>query len=395
MQKLSNRIVLAMIMISFFSAIIGGILFQVRVSSLVRSIDERNLQEFSNTILSRLRGSRLPPRTIDEIETILELRTPLLSTRSVIMPALDQAVGVVILVAIVASILAFGLGWLLTRRIVLPLEKLRLASQQVATGDFAGRVAVSGNDEVGQVAYSFNLMATELQNAETKRRELLSDLAHEFKTPLASIQGHIEALRDNIPRAKADPQAIYDIVLEDVADLDKMIGSLRGWLNAQGMLENLQPINLNLITELPLVLTRFSPRAEAAQIKLKLELKNSPNEVLADRDALRHVLNNLVDNALCYTPKGGEVQLSAWQETPKTITLAISDTGCGIAPEHWPHLFKRFYRVDRSRTRDTGGTGLGLALVQDLVKAQNGRVWFTSQVGKGTTFFVNLPSVMA
>lgn len=395
---LSARIIVAMVAVGFLSAIIAAILYQGRVSNLVRNLDERNRQAVNTTIEERLRTSRLPSRVQEQVAEVLELRRPLGNPRPMVEFALDQAIGAGVLVALLASVTAFALGWLLTRRIVKPLEKLRFASYRVATGDFHQRVNVKGDDEVGQVAYSFNLMAAELENAENRRRALLSDIAHELKTPLASIQGHIEALRD-IPKARTNPEIIIETVLEDVAELDRMIGSLRGWLDGQSMVENLELRPLSLNEELPGILNRFKPRAENANIKLELLLDSRADKIQADRNALRHIVSNLLDNALRYTPAGGLVQVFAWpgegdkpnQGDTGKVTLVVNDTGCGVAPEHWPHLFKRFYRVDKSRTRDSGGTGLGLSLVYDLVTAQQGRIWLNSQPEKGTAFFITLP----
>ncbi len=398
LSSLRNRIIVAMVAVGFLSAIIGGILYQTQVSETIQKIDQRTKDDVINNLLTRVQNSRLGPRAIQQFEEFIQQNQGAVKPRLVVETALDRSIWVVGLVAMVASLLAWGLGWLLTRRIVRPLERLRQASHGVAGGDFSRRVPDNGDDEVSEVAHSFNLMAARLEGAEIKRRELLSDVAHELKTPLASIQGHIEALRDELPRAKADPQAIYDIVLEDVTELNRMVGSLRTWLNAQSMVENIELKPLALADELPALLERFRPQAEAAQVRLEMQLDPRAKAVLSDRNALRHMLSNLLDNALRYTPAGGGVRLQAWpgegerpgQGNPGWITLAVSDTGIGIPPEHWPHLFERFYRVDKSRTRDTGGTGLGLALVRDLAQAQGGRVWLNSRVGQGTTFFITL-----
>jgi len=393
-SSLSNRILVAMVVVAFLSAIFSGVLYQKRANDLANV----NLEQGRKTFLTRLDNSRLPEAVKLRVTEALELNKPIDTVGSQLVEnSLEQAAWIVSLVACAASVLAFIVGWILTRRIVKPLEKLRLGSQMVAAGNFKQRVPVTGDDEIGQVAYSFNLMTEQLQQVEKRRSELLADVAHELKTPLASIQGHIEALRDNLPRAKADPQAIYDIVLEDVSELDRMVGSLRTWLNAQGLLEKLEIKPQPLAEELPAILERFKPRAEEAQVQLELQLDPQAQEVLADHNALRHILSNLVDNALRYTPKGGKIRLMGWlgegnNKVANRVTLAVSDTGCGIASEHWPHLFERFYRVDKSRSRDTGGTGLGLSLVKDLVEAQGGRVWLYSQVGQGTTFFISLPS---
>jgi two-component system, OmpR family, sensor histidine kinase BaeS len=401
LSSLSNRIMLTIVAVGFLSALVSGVVYAIWANSLFNQAADQAAENVRTTLITRLDNSALPQRLKTQFEEAVKLREPFTPTRNLVKGTLAQAIAIVVVVAISSALLAFGLGWLLTRRLAAPLEKLRQASQQVATGDFTPRVEVGSQDEVGQVAYSFNLMAERLQGTENRRRALLSDVAHELKTPLASIQGHVEALRDNLPRAKADPDAIYSIVLEDVAELDRMVGSFRGWLTAQSMLENIEIKPLALAEELPNLLERFRPRATSAGIELSLQLDVANRKILADRNALRQMLSNLLDNALRYTPAGGKIQLKAWlgegekprQGSPQRVTLAVADTGCGIAPEHWPHLFERFYRVDKSRSRDTGGTGLGLALVKELATAQGGRVWLNSRVGQGTIFFVSLSSI--
>ena len=398
LSSLSHRIILAISAVGFLSAIISGMVYEVRADTLFNQAADQAAESTRTVIINRIENSNLSARLKTQFEEAAQLRQPFTPARNLVAGSLAQAIAIVGLVAVGSALLAFLLGWWLTRRLVGPLERLRHASQQVANGDFTPRVTIGNEDEVGQVAYSFNLMAERLQGAENRRRELLSDVAHELKTPLASIQGHIEALRDNLPRAKANPEAIYDIVLEDVAELDRMVGSFRTWLNAQSMLENIELRPLDLSEELPNLLERFQPRAQGAGITLSVHFHARVPKVLADRNALRHLLSNLLDNALRYTPAGGKVQLVAWQgegEQPgqgssQRVTIAVADTGCGIAREHWAQLFERFYRVDKSRTRDTGGTGLGLALVKELATVQGGRVWLNSQVGQGTIFFVSL-----
>jgi signal transduction histidine kinase len=394
LASLRSRILFAMVMVGFVAALVSGIIFQIQA----RRNLERNLEAFREQYIARIDESRLPDRVKEQVAEILELKIPGTRQRNILDASLTQAIIVVLLTAILAAIIAYGIGWWLTGKIVDPLTRLKNASRSVAQGDFSQRVLVEGDDEVSQVAYSFNFMSAELQNAENNRRQLLSDVAHELKTPLASIQGHVEALRDNLPRAKANPEAIYEIVLEDVSALDRMVGSLRTWLNAQGLLDQLEVKPLNLQAEIPALLLRFEPIAHTKKVELDCEIQPNAAWVLADRNALRHIVSNLVDNALRYTPEGGRVRVLTWagdSEKPSAkptgkLTIAVADTGCGIAPEHWAHLFERFYRVDRSRSRDTGGTGLGLALVKDLVAAQGGNVWLNSRVGGGTVFFVSL-----
>ncbi|MBN9389899.1 MAG: HAMP domain-containing protein [Chloroflexi bacterium] len=397
--KLSTRLVLAMVLIGFLSAIIGGVFYQVQVNRTIQKIDARVTSQVVDDVIARLQNSRLSQVVINQTTAYLESRKNDVTLRPILDLALDTSVWIILAAALLVSGVAFIVGWLLTRRLIRRLELVRRASLRVAAGDFNISLPVDKFDEIGQVSYAFGLMSQALQRAEVKRRELLSDVAHELKTPLASIQGHVEALRDNLPRARANPDQIYQIVLEDVEDLNRMIGSLRTWLNSQGTVENMNLEPLSLKAELGDVIERFRSRADSANIHLDMRLDPQANRVKADRNALRQVVSNLVDNALRYTPAGGYVQVTGWlgegerpgQGSPDRVTIAVRDTGIGIAREHWAHLFERFYRVDRSRTRDTGGTGLGLAIVRELVEAQGGRVWLNSQPGKGTIFFVTLP----
>jgi signal transduction histidine kinase len=389
-----------MVGVAFISAILSGIFYQSRANALYTKNAQVVSDQIRKELQERIDTSRLPENIKDRVEEVLQLRNPMLNAnKTLVQDTLEQSIGIVFLVAIGTCLLSWAVGWSLTRRLVGPLERLRQASRKVAEGDFSPRVEVVRQDEVGQVASSFNMMTQQLEDTEKRRRELLSDISHELKTPLASIQGHVEALRDNLPKAKANPDLIYDIVLDDVKELDRMVSSLRTYLNAQSVIEKLELKPLNPGEELQVLSERFKPKAAEKNISLQVQIYPQTGFAIADRDAFRHMVSNLVDNALRYTPEGGQIKLMAWPgdgpqpanlPQPK-LTVAVSDTGCGIAPEHWPHLFERFYRVDKSRTRDTGGTGLGLALVKELAQSQNGRVWLNSVPGRGTIFYVALP----
>ncbi|MEI6046329.1 MAG: ATP-binding protein [Chloroflexota bacterium] len=296
-----------------------------------------------------------------------------------------------------SAVCAVALGFLLSRRITGPLRALEQASERIADGNYENEIKLGGSNEISQLAHSFNRMAQALHLTEQKRKDLVADVSHELRTPLASIQGYTEVLRDGLVPSRERQEEILDHILKEVKHLTGMVNSMREWVNSEQMLEHLdlEVMPVQYITDL--VVERFRPVSASKGVELKLELAQPELQVRADADALSRVLSNLVDNALRYTPEGGSITLKIGQEFHGKISKAnfeVCDTGCGIAPEHLPFIFERFYRVDRSRDRATGGSGLGLAIVRDTVHTLGGDVKIESTLGQGTRVLFDLPSVL-
>jgi signal transduction histidine kinase len=284
-------------------------------------------------------------------------------------------------VGIVVSVLA-------SRSLTAPLRRLAMAAHDIGARQFSRRVPLSGTDEVREVALAFNEMAAQLEGAETLRRTLVADVAHELRTPLSVIQGNLRAILDDVyPLEKAEITRLYTqtrLLSRLVDDLHDLAQAEAGQLSL-----NRQPTDLaTLAAE---IVESHGPGAEEAGVTLQLQAQPDLPAITVDPMRLAQVLHNLIANALRHTPTGGTITVGL-SAAAGGIQLVVQDTGEGVAPEHLPHLFDRFYRTDRSRTRDTGGAGLGLAIVRAIVEAHGGTATVESDgPGRGSRFLLWLP----
>jgi histidine kinase len=301
--------------------------------------------------------------------------------RAAVTEALLIATGVALVSAIVVSVFV-------SRRVVTPIRQMMQASHHIAAGHYRERVEVSSRDELGQLAHSFNQMAFTLEQTETMRRDLIANVAHELRTPLSSIKGYMEGLIDGVLPGQANT---YQQVYHEADRLQRLVDDLQELSRVEaGTFElNRQPVVMPEL--LQQTTARLRPQFKEKGVNLKLNLPASLPEVLADEDRICQVLMNLIGNALQYTPSGGMVTVMAKVETAQLVMI-VADTGLGIAPEHLPHLFTRFYRVDKSRSRAGGGSGIGLTIARHLVEAHGGSIWARSEgKGSGSQFGFSLP----
>ena len=284
--------------------------------------------------------------------------------------------------------LAIVFGMLVSFWLSAPLIHLVDGTQAIARRDLSFRVAEQGSPEMREVSDSFNKMAAALENAETLRRSMLNDIAHELRTPLSVLEGNLRAILDDVyPLEKAEIARLYD----QTRHLNRLVDDLRLLAQAEARQLPLQRSSSDLVVLLEEVAELFSPLAGEKSISLDTSLP--PSSVLAavDRMRIAQTLQNLLTNALQHTPAGGDITLSLRAEE-ETAEITIADSGDGIASEDIAYVFERFYRVDKNRTRDTGGVGLGLAIAQALVEAHDGKIEVASAgVGQGSTFTVRLP----
>jgi signal transduction histidine kinase len=304
--------------------------------------------------------------------------------------AFRTALGQGLLVASAGAVIcAIAASLLVSRRIAVPIRELAGASYRIANGQYAERVSASGSDELGELGSSFNTMAAALEATEQRRSELIGDVAHELRTPLATLRGYLEGLLDGV----VDPsEQTWAKLHEETGRLQRLVDDLQELSRAEARQLSLQPRHLS-----PLDLVRSAvARVESAYAEKTVTLEStvSPglDDVFADGDRVMQVLTNLLSNALRYTDAGGTVHVGAVQASHGQVAISVSDTGAGIPPEHLPRIFERFYRVDRSRSRALGGSGIGLTIARALVEAMGGRIWAASPgAGRGATFTFTLP----
>jgi signal transduction histidine kinase len=293
-----------------------------------------------------------------------------------------------LLAVIAAGLAAVLLTLSLSRRIIGPVEALTAVARKMERGDLIQRVEVQSRDEIGELAHAFNAMADGLARLEQLRRNMVTDVAHELRTPLSNIRGYLEALQDGLTEPTP---ALIDSLYEEAMLLSRLVDDLQELALAEaGKLQLVrQPITLAEIVEQ--VVNIFQPQMTAKGLTVKADLPTDLPPVDADPDRVGQILRNLLTNAITYTPSGGKITVTA-RSTGSEVEVSVQDTGVGIAPEHLPYVFERFYRADKSRARATGGAGLGLAIVRQLVEAHGGRVWAESTPGVGSVFGFTLPT---
>lgn len=289
------------------------------------------------------------------------------------------------------GLLAVGISlvstFFLSRRMSSPIRDLAVAARRLGSGDLSQRVQIRDRGEVQELAQAFNTMAVDLEHVEQLRRNLVADVAHELRTPLTNIQGYLEAFDDGV--MKPDVASIRSLS-EEVALLSRLV-------------EELQELSLAEAGELKLVyqeedICRLIAQTVAScqtqfaskELSLSLDLPEGLPPVVIDWQRICQVLNNLLENAVVHTDKGGTITVSATRRG-HWVEVSVADTGEGIPAEDLPNIFERFYRVDRSRARATGGSGLGLTIARRLVEAHGGRIEARSRLGSGSRFTFTVP----
>ena len=288
-----------------------------------------------------------------------------------------------------AMVAALTLSFLFSRRVVAPVRAMSLAAQRIADGRYDERVEVKGEDELARLAVRFNQMAEKLNRVESMRRRLIGDVSHELRTPLTAIKGSMEGLIDGILPANEET---YQQIHAETERLNRLVDDLQELSRVESRAYELDIQSVDLPSLVRTVSKRLGPQAESKHISLNVDLSPDLPQVLADQDRIIQVLTNLANNALQYTPEGGKIIISAQQHNGE-IQMSVRDTGVGIPPEHVEHIFDRFYRVDKSRSRQSGGgSGIGLTIARALVEAHSGRIWVESAgEAKGSVFHFTLP----
>lgn len=309
--------------------------------------------------------------TDNEQETLHQLLTTLL-------------LGIPMLVA------AAGLsGYFLAARALSPIDTITRTARRISAEDLSARLNLPAtDDEVGRLAETFDAMLARLDGAFQRERQFTADASHELRTPLAAMQAILNVIREE-RRSPEDYEQALDDLTEETNRLHALTEDLLHLARGENrQIAILQNVDLTIL--LQDIGDSLRPLAESKGLALDFAVSDGLT-LSGDSDALIRLFVNLLDNAIKYTPQG-RISLTAVQESGGTVKITIMDTGVGIADEHLPHIFERFYRVDRSRS--SGGSGLGLAIASEIVQAHGGTIEVSSRVGEGTTFILRFPDRM-
>ena len=327
----------------------------------------------------------------DQVLGILRLCSPLDAALAATRRSLLLLLGVSLLVAIGVSVF----GWLLANSLTYPIAQVTQTAERLASGEMSARVQPTGPHELHRMAVAFNTMAGRIETHVGELRAFVANASHELRTPLTVVKLRVEALRNG---ALEEPP-IAGQFLEDIEnEVDRLVLMVNNLLDLSRMEAGLAPVSSNTVRLSAIatdVYETFSIRAARAGLDFELDLDPDLPAVSGNEDQLRRVLYNLVENAIKFTPQGGQVRLYLRPgRKGKTVRVLVRDTGLGISSHDLPHIFERFYRVEATRPRYSTqrGSGLGLAIAKSIVENHGGKIGVSSQLSKGTTFWVELPA---
>lgn len=286
-----------------------------------------------------------------------------------------------------ALLIGAAAGVLTSRRITRAVGSLASATRQLAARDFSHRVEVGGDDELAKLGKAFNSMADRLEHSERLRRNLVSDVAHELRTPLSILRGNFESIQEGV--LSPTPEVILSMH-DEVLRMGRLVSDLQELSLAEaGQLRlHKQPMEVGAL--LDRVAVPFQAEASSKGVDFKVQVDPKLPEVEIDPDRIAQTILNLLTNALRHTPAGGSITLKAFL-AERCLRISVSDTGSGIDPQDLPYIFDRFYRAEKSRSRSSGGAGLGLAIAKGFVEAHGGKLQVESELGKGSTFSFCIP----
>jgi signal transduction histidine kinase len=290
--------------------------------------------------------------------------------------------------ALLAVAIALLFTFFLSRRISAPIKALALATRRLGQGDLSQRVQLKDKSEIGELSQAFNSMASDLERAEKSQRNMVADVAHELRTPLSNIRGYLEAIRDGVIKPDAETIRSLD---EEAALLSRLVDDLQELSLAEaGELKlNRQPEDIGEVINRAVAAIQVQAQGKGISVVADLPEGLSPCDI--DLQRIGQVLRNFLENAIAHTGNGGRITVAA-EKQDKRVKVSVTDTGEGIPAEDLPYIFERFYRVDKSRTRATGGSGLGLTIARRLVEAHGGKIEVQSEVGKGSRFTFTIPA---
>ncbi|HSH02898.1 MAG TPA: ATP-binding protein [Anaerolineae bacterium] len=294
---------------------------------------------------------------------------------------------VLIRATLVATLIALAVSIFLANTLTRPLRELTQATHILAKGNLDHKVDVHSQDELGQLADAFNQMGTDLAEAQNMRRQLTADIAHDLRTPLSIILGHAEALSDGVLPPSTDT---FELIHDEAQRLNGLIEDLRTLSLAETGELSIMPRPTPAYDLLQRITASYTPQAQQKNITINLQAPPNLPTITVDPDRMLQVLNNLMSNAIRYTPLDGQITIDGYQNNDR-LHITLHNTGPHIPADQLTRIFHRFYRVDKSRQRHNGGSGLGLAIAQSIIVAHNGQITVESAPNHGVTFIINLP----
>ncbi len=307
----------------------------------------------------------------------------------IVRAAFQEAVQTALVIAVsAAAVAAVVVSVALSTRLSRPIGRLAQASRRIASGRYAERVPVSSDDEIGELAQSFNTMAASLEATERRRLQLVGDVAHELRTPLATLDGYLEGLEDGVIQPV---EPTWKLLRGETARLSRLVNDLQELWRAEARQLSLSLTTVDVPEQLRAASERFATQAQEHGIEMRTAVGPGRLTVRADPERLGQILDNFLSNAIRYSPRGSAVALLASTDTEE-VTIDVTDQGPGLTAEQLERVFERFYRVDPSRSRALGGSGIGLAIARALAQAMGGQVEAVSDgPGRGANFRVILP----
>ncbi|MDH5190332.1 MAG: ATP-binding protein [Gammaproteobacteria bacterium] len=285
--------------------------------------------------------------------------------------------------SLIAIVIAVIVGFLMNKKILDPLSQMIKVTEKIANGDYSTRVKIKSSDEISQLGEAFNRMADSLQKIEALRKNMVIDVAHELRTPLTNVRGYLEALSDGVVKPEKET---YDLLLQEAGRLTELVEDLNKLTKADMAELNVKKEPLILPEIIEKTVSFYKPLISDKKIDISLHFSPKADTIVADKNQLHQVLNNLMQNACRYTPDGGKIEIKTTSEI-HGIQVTVTNTGTPIPQEALPLIFERFYRVDKSRSRDSGGAGIGLAIVKKLISAHGGEVGAESGDNKNHVWF--------
>lgn len=371
--------------------------FDVQYDSLVSENERRDLLDGKLVVKSgyekrfnrQIIGVMVPLLDESRLQGVIYLYLTVASIQEVF----EQPRLIVVVAGMLFILMTIMVGRQIIKRLTKPLEQMEKIAEKLGQGDFRERVSVNTGDEVGRLGVAFNKMADALSDIEQNRKDFLANVSHELRTPISYVKGYSEACLDGVIKTDSEKRKYMELIHREAGRMQRLVRDLLDLAQMEGESYPLHKVPLSLAQLIEETMEKYGPFLKEKGITFSMDL--DPGIIVeADQDRLEQVIQNVMDNAIRYTPQQGNITVKLVEEKDHYCKITISDSGPGISKEHLERLGERFYRVDKARSRQYGGTGLGLAIVRQILNLHGGRLEIDSEVGKGTDMNIFLPALI-